>query len=91
MRIASINKPLSAVALLQLYQQGMVDLDAPIQKYVPEFPQKSYNGEKVNITVRLLMSHLAGIRHYKNKDDSSKGLFKNNGACNFLLFYQMFE
>ena len=67
MRIASISKPLTAIALLQLWQRGKVDLDAPIQKYVPEFPVKEYDGEKVKITTRQLLSHTAGIRHYSRK------------------------
>ena len=64
MRIASISKPLTAVALLQLWQKGLVDLDAPVQTYVPEFPQKEYKREKVAVTTRQLLSHMAGIRHY---------------------------
>ena len=64
MRIASISKPLTAVALFQLWQKGLVDLDAPVQKYVPTFPHKKFEGKSVSITIRLLLSHLAGIRHY---------------------------
>ncbi len=67
MRIASISKPLTAVALLQLWQRGLVDLDAPIQKYVPSFPQKAINGKPVEVTTRQLLSHLGGIRHYRWK------------------------
>ena len=65
MRIASISKPLATVALLQLYQRNLIDLDAPIQEYVPEFPRKKYAGEDVVISVRMLLSHMAGIRHYQ--------------------------
>ncbi len=72
MRIASISKPLTAVALMQLYQEGKVDLDAPVQDYVPDFPEKTFQGEKVKVTLRHLMSHLAGIRHYK-EDEKGKG------------------
>ena len=64
MRIASISKPLTAVALFQLWQKGQVDLDAPVQKYVPTFPHKKFESKPVSITTRLLLSHLAGIRHY---------------------------
>ena len=41
MRIASISKSLTAVAVAKAWQQGKVDLDAPIQKYVPTFPEKA--------------------------------------------------
>jgi serine beta-lactamase-like protein LACTB, mitochondrial len=62
-RIASISKPLTAVALMQLVETGKVDLDAPIQKYVPSFPDKG-----ALITTRMVAGHLAGIRHYKDKE-----------------------
>lgn len=62
-RIGSISKPLTAVALMQLAEQGRVDLDAPVQKYVPSFPDKG-----AKITPRLLAGHLAGIRHYKDDE-----------------------
>jgi serine beta-lactamase-like protein LACTB, mitochondrial len=62
-RIGSISKPLTAVALVELVQQGKLDLDAPVQKYVPSFPEK----ERV-ITPRLLAGHLAGIRHYRGDE-----------------------
>ena len=67
MRIASISKPLTAVGLLQLWQDGKVDLDASVQEYVPEFPQKTFDGKTVSITTRQLLSHLAGIRHYDKR------------------------
>jgi serine beta-lactamase-like protein LACTB len=62
-RIASVSKPLTAVALMQLVEMGKVDLDAPIQKYVPSFPDKG-----ALITTRMVAGHLAGIRHYKGKE-----------------------
>ncbi|XP_016048141.2 serine beta-lactamase-like protein LACTB, mitochondrial [Erinaceus europaeus] len=65
MRIASISKSLTMVALARLWEAGKLDLDAPVQHYVPEFPEKEYEGEKVSVTTRLLISHLSGIRHYE--------------------------
>lgn len=62
-RIGSVSKPLTAVALVQLVEQGKIDLDAPVQKYVPTFPEK--NGK---ITLRLLAGHIAGIRHYQGDE-----------------------
>jgi serine beta-lactamase-like protein LACTB, mitochondrial len=37
-RLASVSKPITATAALQLWEQGRLDLDAPIQKYCPAFP-----------------------------------------------------
>lgn len=62
-RIGSISKSLTATALVQLVEQGKIDLDAPVQKYVPSFPDKG-----AKITPRLLAGHLAGIRHYKGDE-----------------------
>jgi serine beta-lactamase-like protein LACTB len=59
-RIGSVSKALTAAAAGRLYQQGQLILDAPIQRYVPDFPRKSRP-----ITTRRLGGHLGGIRHYK--------------------------
>jgi CubicO group peptidase (beta-lactamase class C family) len=56
-RTASIGKPMTATAALQLWEQQKLDLDAPIQRYCPAFPQKRWP-----ITTRQLLSHTAGIR-----------------------------
>lgn len=72
MRIASISKPLTAVALLQLWEKKQVDLDAAIQRYVPSFPKKSFRGEPVQITTRQLLSHMGGIRHYKTSSSEDE-------------------
>jgi CubicO group peptidase (beta-lactamase class C family) len=71
-RIASISKPLTAAAMARLFEQGKLDLDAPVQKYVPNFPRK----EK-DITARQLAGHLSGIRHYRRDPDESKDEFFN--------------
>ncbi|HEY0079586.1 MAG TPA: serine hydrolase domain-containing protein [Pyrinomonadaceae bacterium] len=59
-RIASVSKSLTAVAAMQLAEKGKLDLDAPVQKYVPSFPTKSFP-----ITTRQLLAHSSGIRNYK--------------------------
>ncbi|XP_047451583.1 serine beta-lactamase-like protein LACTB, mitochondrial isoform X2 [Mugil cephalus] len=65
MRIASISKPLTSAAAARLCEEGKLDLDVPVQKYVPEFPQKQFDGQNVTITPRMILSHLSGIRHYE--------------------------
>lgn len=69
MRIASISKSLTAVAVAKAWEQGKIDLDAPIQKYVPSFPEKSVGGVPVTVTLRQLLSHMAGVRHYGNNKE----------------------
>ncbi len=59
-RLASISKSVSAVAALRLWEEGKLDLDAPVQTYCKAFPEKSWP-----VTTRQLLGHLSGIRHYK--------------------------
>jgi serine beta-lactamase-like protein LACTB, mitochondrial len=74
-RLGSISKPITAVAVLQLWERGKLDLDAPVQKYCPAFPQKEWP-----ITPRELLGHLSGIRHY-NSD--GKGDIPEDSARHF--------
>lgn len=60
-RLASISKTLSAIGAMQLWQDGKLDLDVPVQKYCPTLPDKG-----TPITTRELLGHLAGIRHYRS-------------------------
>jgi len=60
-RWASISKPLTAIAALQLEEKGQLDLQANVRKYVPEFPEKN-----ATITSRDLLCHQGGIVHYTN-------------------------
>ena len=41
-RVGSIAKPMTAAAVAQLFEEGRIDLDAPIQRYVPAFPEKAH-------------------------------------------------
>ncbi len=60
-RMASVTKPMTAAAILQLAEQGKIDLDAEIQTYVPYFPRKTHP-----VTARQLLGHLGGIDAYRN-------------------------
>ncbi|MGA8501812.1 MAG: serine hydrolase domain-containing protein [Candidatus Sulfotelmatobacter sp.] len=74
-RLGSISKSLTAVAALQLWERGKLDLDAPVQKYCPAFPQKPWP-----ISTRQVLGHLGGIRHYKageNQEDIEGGNTKH--------------
>jgi len=74
-RLGSISKPITATAILQLWEHGKLDLDAPAQKYCPAFPQKEWP-----VTSRELLGHLGGIRHY-NSD--GKGDIPEDSARHF--------
>jgi CubicO group peptidase (beta-lactamase class C family) len=62
-RLASVQKSMTAVAVLQLAEEGKLDLDADIRTYVPYYPAKPHR-----ITARQLLSHVGGVPHYVNRD-----------------------
>ena len=53
----SVGKAVTAVCLLRLVDRGLVDLDAPVARYWPEFAQAG----KASIPVRMLLNHQAGL------------------------------
>lgn len=57
--IGSVAKSITAVAALKLAESGQLDLDAPIQGQCEAFPVKPQP-----VTVRQLLAHTAGVRHY---------------------------
>ena len=63
-RIGHASKALTSAAVGRLLEQGRLDLDDEIQAYVPAFPKKQWT-----VTLRQLMGHVAGIRHYDNEAD----------------------
>ncbi|MCA9320574.1 MAG: beta-lactamase family protein, partial [Planctomycetes bacterium] len=76
-RIASLSKPLTTAGLMKLVEKGTLDLDAEIQRYLPDFPVK----EKGAVTTRLLAGHLAGIRHYRDREMLSTESYPTVGSA----------
>ena len=72
-RIGSVSKSLTAAGAVLLVESGKLDLDSPVQRYVPSFPQKGYS-----ISTRQVAGHLAGIRHYANSDEFLSQRHYNN-------------
>lgn len=64
-RLASLSKPITAVAVLQLVEQKKLTLDADIRTYVDTFkpPQP--------VTIRQLLGHLGGVRAYRDREVES--------------------
>lgn len=69
-RMGSVSKPMTAVAVLKLVDEGKIKLDEEVQTYVPYFPRK-----KFPVTIRQLLSHQGGISHYK--DYNTEGRIKD--------------
>jgi serine beta-lactamase-like protein LACTB, mitochondrial len=62
-RLGSVSKIVTTTAAAQLAARGVLDLDAPISRYMPALP-----GQHGDTTLRQLFTHRGGVRHYADKD-----------------------
>lgn len=60
MHIGSVSKSFTALAIMQLAEQGLVDLDAPVQTYLPWFTLADAEAAQ-SITIRHLLHHTSGL------------------------------
>ena len=58
--IGSVSKPVTATVVMQLVDRGLVDLEAPVVRYLPEFTLAD-SSHASRITVRHLLAHRSGI------------------------------
>lgn len=65
-RLGTLSKPLTAVAAALLHDQGHLDLDAPVQRYVPAYPQKQWT-----VTTRQLMGDVAGVHRIRGDNNDA--------------------
>jgi CubicO group peptidase (beta-lactamase class C family) len=71
-RIASITKTFTAIAIMQLYEQGLVDLDKPANAYLRAYRLMATDPAFRPATLRHLLSHTAGLPEIAHTD----GIFK---------------
>lgn len=60
-RLGSITKQFTAIAILQLMEQGKLSLQDEITKYIPDYPSQAYK-----ITIEHLLTHTSGIKSFTN-------------------------
>jgi serine beta-lactamase-like protein LACTB, mitochondrial len=60
-RLASLSKPMTAVAALQLAERGQLDLDEPVSRRCAAWPQKAWP-----VSARQLLCHQGGVRGYRS-------------------------
>jgi CubicO group peptidase (beta-lactamase class C family) len=60
-RIGSITKPFTAIAVMQLHEQGLIDLDAPANDYLRAYELIPARAGSQPATVRHLLTHTGGI------------------------------
>ena len=63
--IGSITKQFTAALVLQLAEEGALDLDAPVTRYLPDYP--AAQGDRV--TIHHLLSHTSGVPEHTNRPD----------------------
>lgn len=71
-RLASVTKPIVAAATLALAQRGVVDLDAPVTRWLPDFRPRLPDGGMPDLTLRQLLSHQSGLG-YRFLDATADG------------------
>lgn len=71
-RLASVTKQFTAMAILQLVDEGKLKLDVPISKYLPDYPKK--NGDR--ITLHHLLTHTSGTLNYTNSSSYREKMIK---------------
>ncbi|MEP2773240.1 MAG: serine hydrolase [Fulvivirga sp.] len=70
-RIGSVTKQFTAAAILKLVEQGKMQLEDPLNKYIDDFPR----GDK--ITIHHLLNHTSGIKSYTDQPDFIKSVGKS--------------
>jgi serine beta-lactamase-like protein LACTB, mitochondrial len=65
-RLGALSKPLTAVAVALLHDRGRLDLDAPVQRYVPAYPEKQWT-----VTARQLMGDVAGVHRIRGDNNDA--------------------
>jgi CubicO group peptidase (beta-lactamase class C family) len=69
--IGSVNKSFIGIAVMQLVEQGKIELDAPVQRYIPWFQVADPEASRA-ITIRHLLNHTSGL--YEDGDRGANNL-----------------
>ncbi len=72
-RVGSISKLFTATAVMQLAEEGKIDIDQPLQTYLPEFSVKTRFPDAGPITPRSIMTHHSGL-----PSNHEKGMWSKN-------------
>ena len=67
-QLASVSKPFTAIAILQLIENGILTLNDTVEKFLPNFPYKG-------ITIHQLLSHRSGLSQYTHFCDSADSIW----------------
>ena len=62
-RFSSLSKPIVSATAMAMVDQGLLNLDDTVTKWIPEFQPSGPDGSKPEITLRQLLNHTAGLRY----------------------------
>jgi CubicO group peptidase (beta-lactamase class C family) len=69
MWIASMTKPITAAAIMQLQDAGKLNVNDPVEKFLPEFAKLATDdGNKITITLQHLLTHTSGLAESSNEE-----------------------
>ena len=77
----SMSKFVTAICLMKLYEEKVIDIDAPVNNYLRQWKLLTTEGKESDVTTRALMCHTAGII---DGEDSFYGLRRNNPEVSLL-------
>ncbi len=78
-RLASVSKPLLSTVILGLVAEGVLDLDAPVQRWLRDFRPALADGSTPAISLRQLLSHSSGLG-YRFLEADAKGPYARAGV-----------
>lgn len=82
--IASITKTITAVATLELVDKGVLDLNAPIGKYLPDYPNKLVRD---SVTTQQLLTHTSGLDNFLVEQAKNLGRLDLTNVEDYLSFF----
>ncbi len=82
-RLGSITKQFTATLILQLAEQGKIDLTAPISRYLPDYPK----GPGDRITIHELLNHTSGIPGYTELPEFGAKSRETSKPADFIAFF----
>ncbi len=82
--IASITKVITGLAIMQLIEQDKIDLDTPVNNYIPEFTLNYPYPDTPDITIRHLITHTSGLSRDNLADAQGYCPPEKNHLINYL-------
>jgi CubicO group peptidase (beta-lactamase class C family) len=83
MRLGSVTKQFTAVAILMLAEQGKLSLQDDITRFLPDYPTKGHR-----ITIEHLLQHKSGIRNYTSMPAFWRGNEEDKSVAQMIEFFK---